>query len=192
MLSTLCVGTFGCLAAYEPMPQRLSPEGQTQVDEGWSRVVAAREKVDRQLLLDTIILEQLWHSGVDRLDLTVEKDVGDATVRMVTHFRREKPEADRFTVTYLDRAGSILREESFTREEIHRTAEELMIDPMTAPPIIDGDPTPEQLAQAKAAQARQRERIARVQSVFSMDALQDGNAPEINRTELPTDEAKSH
>lgn len=106
-------GTFGV----KPIPVRLGEAGQQRYEYGWEHLVALGPEVDRTALLDTLLMGQVWHMGVDRLHLRSEKQVGDVRVVMETQFDRALPEEDMFAVTFYDAQGRIERREIFTPAE---------------------------------------------------------------------------
>jgi hypothetical protein len=100
------------------MVTRLPEEQQKEVDSAWDNMLRPPDRLDRVLLLDTILSSQLWQLGIDRLDLTSEKRYADGWIRMEVRFDREHPELDEFALTLLDKTGRQLRRERYTREEV--------------------------------------------------------------------------
>src|SRR5262249_2083604 len=94
-----------------PMVQRLDPEAQQQVDGIWSNLLTPPNRLDRTLLLDALMANQLHESGVDELRMVSKKRVGDGLAVMEVDFERERPEADGFTFTYVSSPGLEIRRE---------------------------------------------------------------------------------
>ncbi len=116
-----CLATLSCGCAAKiavPMPERLSLERQTAMDDGWTHLVAHHSTASREALMDAILLHQAWQRGVDSLRLTTEKQVGDVRVRMQSRFDRDAPDADEFRVDFIAADGWVLRSESISGHEM--------------------------------------------------------------------------
>ena len=101
-----------------PMVERLSDDEQKQIDEGWGNMFTPAERLDRELLLDTLITYQLHHRGVDSLRLVSEKRIGENLVVMEIRFDLDDPEHDEFEISYVDSEGYELRRERFSHGEV--------------------------------------------------------------------------
>lgn len=121
-MRTIAIGAVlvlaGCGPMTKPMVTRLPDESQKQVDSSWDNMLRPPNRLDRILLLDTILGYQLWQLGIDRLDLTSEKRYADGWIRMEVRFDREHPELDEFALTVLDKTGKQLRRERYSQEEV--------------------------------------------------------------------------
>lgn len=152
----------GCTGlAVKPMPERLAAQQQQAYDYGWQHLTTEQSEVDRTALLDTILVGQLWHQGVDRLQLRSEKQVGDVLVVMETDFDRADPDGDVFVVTFYDAQQRMLRQEAFASEEMDAAVALYM----TPDVEIEGESEAER-QERKARLAERDERWARVQQVF--------------------------
>lgn len=108
-----------------PLPPRLEPEQQKSVNDSWEKAVNPPDHLDRQAILDTLILTQAYQLGVDRLSFHSEKDFSGGVVIMEIHFDRTKPKDDRFEVTIQDKAGKKLREIRYNRAEVELAFKDL-------------------------------------------------------------------
>ncbi len=118
LIPLLCLLLAGCRPMTAPMVERLDDDTQAVVDYGWNNMLSPPDRLDRTLLLDAVVLVQLYQLGVDRLTLFSEKDVMDGVVTMEIIFDRQKPEEDRFSIVYLAHDATELRAEDFSREEV--------------------------------------------------------------------------
>lgn len=159
--SMLLVSVAGCTLAVKPMPTRLAAEEQQACDDGWQRLVDAGGELEHTTLLDTVLLMQLWHHGVDRLQLRSEKQVGDALVVMETGFDRADPDGDVFVVTFYDAQQRMIRQEAFASNELDAAVALYM----TPEGEIEGESEAER-QERKARLAERDERWARVRQVF--------------------------
>ncbi len=116
-------GCHGPLAV--PMVSRLAPQEQEQVEQSWDNMLMPPDRLDRTLLLDTIIVLELHTRGVDRLRMTSEKFIDGAMVRMEVIFDRDTPESDAFVLSIFDDDGNELRYESYSPDEITCRVNEL-------------------------------------------------------------------
>jgi hypothetical protein len=123
-------GCHGPLAV--PMVSRLGPEEQEQVEQSWDNMLMPADRLDRTLLLDTIIVLELHTRGVDRLRMTSEKFIDGAMVRMEVIFDRDNPDGDAFVLSVLDDDGNELRYESYSSDEITYRISELFGPKMTS------------------------------------------------------------
>jgi hypothetical protein len=117
--------TFGC----GPMPPRLDPEAQKDIDQSWDRAFTPADKFNRQELLDVMVGTQAYQLGVDTFAFRAEKTLAGGKVVMEVGFDRAKPEADRFEVTVLDPAGKVVRRERYGRPEVEETYSVLFANP---------------------------------------------------------------
>jgi hypothetical protein len=140
----------------KPMPDRLGDDEQQAQDYGWQQLVARGATVDRQTLLDVVLLHQLYHVGVDHLYLVSERQVGKVRVVMESQFERQHPEADTFVVRFLDDHEQMLRQDVFTSDELDAAVALYM----TAEGESEGETAPERAAR----QARVREKQARLKA----------------------------
>ncbi|HUU85985.1 MAG TPA: hypothetical protein VM243_21015 [Phycisphaerae bacterium] len=158
-LPLACLLVIGCGPMSKPMVSRLEEKDQALVDQAWSNMLTPVERLDRILLLDTILAHESHQIGIDRLHFVSGKDLPGGTVRMEVFFDRQSPEGDLFAVTYVDRSGRVLRSEKYTREEVDGRFEFLIQRPPNVEEIEGIDPAEcEQLkAQAAEHEARMRE-----------------------------------
>lgn len=172
----------------KPMPERLSEEAQARCDYGWEYFVANQPVVEHATLLDTMLMRQVWHRGVDRLYLRSEKQAGDVLVVMETRFERIRPDGDDFSVTLFDTSGRTLRAERFTRQEI-----EAAIELVGTPSVEDvlPDETPEEYEARMARLAELQARMQRVHEVFPLPPdPNDDDSNEAEPNEAQTNEAE--
>jgi hypothetical protein len=153
-----------------PMPPRLQADEQKQVDASWDQALTPVDKLNRQALLDTLILSQAYQAGVDRLTFRSEKFCAAGTVIMEIHFDRAKPDLDRFDFRIVARDGRIVRELTYNRQEVETTYKELhdpKFDPNRQPP-----------QPLNADEARKREEIKkRVEAVVQLFPKGNGEEP---------------
>ena len=152
----LSLALAGCGPMKTPLPQRLEPEVQKDVDTSWNKAFSPVGRFDHQELLDIMVGFQAYQLGVDTLTFRSEKTIASGKVVMEVHYERTKPDADRFDVTLLDLAGKLVQTERFTRTEIEETAQLLR-----AP--HDGNEPPEAVARWK-----------RISEIFPKPAEGDG------------------
>jgi hypothetical protein len=132
---------------------RLEDVRQVEVTGSWENMLSPVDRLDRILLLDTVLAGQLHQMGVDRLLFVSRKYVRDGAVTMEVFFERDKPEFDLFTITYVDGTGRELRHEQYTREEVDGRWEFLFHDFSKG----DCEDTPEAQREKMAALKAQRE-----------------------------------
>lgn len=126
----------GCGPLTFPAVQRLDPEEQARVDSSWNNMLAPAGRLDRQVLLDTLILFQLHQAGVDCLVLRSEKTFDGGTAVMEVHHDRANPTLDRFEVRIYDTDWRMVRHEQYPSDEVFQVIRELS-DAHTRP--CDGD-----------------------------------------------------
>lgn len=107
------------------MVPRLAKEEQERVDSSWNNMFSPPGRLNRVLLLETILAHGFHQVGVDRLQLVSEKRLADGMVVMEVYFDRERPAFDTFTVTLYDAKGVERRRERYTREEVEHRCEAL-------------------------------------------------------------------
>ena len=115
-LLLVLTGCHGPLAY--PMIERLSEEEQAKVDEAWANLLGPVDRHERELLLDALVMHAFHVRGVDTVELTSTKHVGDHYVIMCVLFDRACPDSDRFTFSVLDAQGALVRHEVYTREDV--------------------------------------------------------------------------
>ena len=114
----LAAGACGPLSA--PLPRRLPPERQQDVDEAWDRALTPVTKYDRATWLDVLIVRQPYEFGVDKFQFKSEKRFAGGVVEMEARFDRAKPDEDLFQVTVKDAEG-VSCDRSATRARRLRT-----------------------------------------------------------------------
>ena len=119
--AALLLAPVGCGPVVSPMPPRLDADGQKQIDDAWDQALTPVNKYDGQALLDLLVTTQAYQFGVDSLSFRSEKTFSGGKVLMEIAFDRSKPGADRFAVTILDKAGKILRTETYGRDQVEWT-----------------------------------------------------------------------
>jgi hypothetical protein len=145
-----------------PMPPRLEPDEQKKIDQAWNNALTPTDHLDRQAMLDTLVVTQAFQAGVDKLEFRSEKNFADGVVIMEVHFDREKPDGDAFVVTVRNPAGKELRRLEYTRTEVETTFRELndprfTQDAPNAPPL-----QPDQVKKREEV----RKRLAEVEKLF--------------------------
>lgn len=121
LLALLAVGSVGCGPLSQPMVQRLDEPTQRQFDDMWDNILYQPQRVDRQTLLDVMVVYQFFQVGIDRLVMTSEKDVLGGRVVMTVRFDRAQPLHDEFVLAYVDRHGQERRRERYTRDEVQES-----------------------------------------------------------------------
>lgn len=155
-----CAILVGCGPLTRPMVERLDLEQQAQVGSAWQNMLSPPDRLNRELLLDVLIVFQAHQRGVDRLLLTSEKDVPGGKVVMTISFDRSQPEGDRFTVVYCDPYGYEWRRELYKSEEVQARWEALF-GPLPCEEVV-GEDGQIRLESSKAAEA---ERAARFEDI---------------------------
>jgi hypothetical protein len=113
----------GCGPLNAPMVQRLSEEEQQQIEDSWRNMLTPPDRLDRTLLLDTVITYQLHQLGVDFLRMTSEKQVEGGLVVMEVRYDRSDPAFDEFEIALVDSEGYEIRRERYTHEEVRERFE---------------------------------------------------------------------
>jgi hypothetical protein len=108
-----------------PLPPRLEADEQKKIDDAWDNALAPVDHLDRQAVLDTLIVSQAFQAGVDRLEFRSEKKFSGGLVVMEIHFDRTKPHDDRFELTIRDTADKEVRHVVYNRSEVETTYQEL-------------------------------------------------------------------
>ena len=108
-----------------PMPPRLQADEQKQVDESWDKAMTPVDKLDRQALLDALVLSQAYQAGVDRLTFRSEKKCAAGTAVMEIHFDRARPDEDRFDFRMVAADGRVLRQLTYNRAEVEAAYKDL-------------------------------------------------------------------
>jgi hypothetical protein len=156
----LILGVFGCQGPLTlPVVERLEPEGQNTVDQSWLNMLSPPERLERSLLLDVLVTNYFYERGVDRLNLTSEKDVWGGRVVMTVYYDRAHPTFDNFTVAYIDAQGHERRRERYTFEEVKDRAAGLFAptsEPSTRPAV-----TAAEIEQQRKADEEMAARLAR-------------------------------
>lgn len=142
--ATVVIAASGCgPMGSGPMPPRLDDAGQKQVDASWDNALTPVDKLDRQAVLDALVLSQAYQAGVDKLAFRSEKKCAAGTVVMEIHFDRAKPEEDRLSLRVIAADGKVLRELTYNRTEVEETYRDLnnpKFDPNRPPAqLLDGD-----------------------------------------------------
>lgn len=158
-LVLLAAGCRGPLPT--PMVERLSEAQQLEVDAAWNNLFTPIDRVDREVLLDAIVLHQLHQSGVDSLRLVAEKALDGGRVIMEIRFDRARPEDDVFLLTCLDFMGFAVRHERWSGDEVRQRVADL-----EPPPIILAEGQTEPTAEQQRALDDHRARLqARMEAV---------------------------
>src|SRR5438874_9852101 len=111
----------GCSPLGFPMPMRLDPQGQQQVDSAWNAMLTPLNRLDRQTVLDCVVIMQLYQFGVDRFTARSEKQTSAGKVEMTIAFDRQKPEADQFAIRVVGPWGGTHRYEKWSAKELFET-----------------------------------------------------------------------
>ncbi len=156
----LILGVVGCQGPLAlPVVERLEPEGQNTVDQSWLNMLSPPERLNRSRLLDVLVTNYFHQRGVDRLNLTSEKDVWGGRVLMTLYYDRAHPAFDNFTIAYIDAQGHERRRERYTFQEVTDRARSLlgpMPEPSTRPAV-----TPAEIEQQRKAEEEMAARLAR-------------------------------
>ena len=116
---------FGCGPMRAPLPERLEPETQKQIDDAWNGVLTPPNRVGRQELLDVLVGTFAYQHGVDTLTFRTSKRYTEGTVVMEVQYDRTRPTDDRFDVTVFGLDGKVERQERYTRQEVDKTFDSL-------------------------------------------------------------------
>ncbi len=125
--SLLCL--VGCGPMNLPMVPRLDKEGQSTIDESWEKALKPIDRLDHQVLLDTLVGTSAYQLGVDKLYFRSEKRFSGGLVIMEVHYDRATPAEDRFEVKVEDLQGEVLRRERYSRDDVEKTYNELFTKP---------------------------------------------------------------
>ncbi len=123
----LGLGLPGCGPMQMPMVQRLDKESQRNADQAWDQALSPLTRFDHQALLDALMISQAYQLGVDKLTFRSEKRFSGGTVIMEIAYDRAAPAKDEFKVTAVDPQGRLLRQESYSRNEVEGTYKELFV-----------------------------------------------------------------
>jgi hypothetical protein len=166
-ISVLVIGVISLVGCgpmgTSPMPPRLEADQQKNIDDSWEKAVNPHDQLDRQAILDSLILTQAYQVGVDRLHFRSEKAYSRGIVIMEIHYDRAKPNEDRFEITIQDNDGKPLRELTYNRSEIELASKEL-IDPRFAAPRGPNDPPLGPEDEKKRAEIQKRKAV--VEAIF--------------------------
>jgi hypothetical protein len=141
------------------MVHRLSEEEQRHVEDAWYNMLTPPDRLDRTLLLDTVIRYQLHHLGVDYLRMTSEKAVGDGLVVMEVRYDRTDPAFDEFEIAYVDSDGYEIRRERYSHDEVRERFEYLHGPIVRSCSEDDEGPTEEEIERLGAEHAARIEHI---------------------------------
>ncbi len=113
----------GCGPMTIPAIRPLDPEQQAVVDGMWNNMLTPDDRLDRDLLLDVILINQLHQLGADRVRYVAIKETAAGTVTMVVDFDRARraagrPDSGTFTVTLSNPAGAVIRRDVYTGNEV--------------------------------------------------------------------------
>jgi hypothetical protein len=111
----------GCSPLIFPMPMRLGAQEQQRVDSAWNAMLTPVNRLDRQTLLDCVVMMQLYQSGVDRFTARSEKQTSAGKVEMTIEFDRQKPKADQFAIRVVGPWGGTHRYEKWSAKEMFET-----------------------------------------------------------------------
>ena len=118
LLISLLLLVSGCAPLGFPMVRRLEPDQQKQVDSAWNAMFTPVKRLDRQTLLDCVVMMQLYQFGVDRFSAKSTKQTAAGKVEMTIEFDRSKPQSDQFTFKVLGPWGQTLRREKWSAKEL--------------------------------------------------------------------------
>lgn len=165
----LSCASVGCGPLTVPGVHRLSPDDQAVFEDMWANMLAPPDRLDRELLLDTVCAYQMFQVGVDRLTMRSEKDVPGGKAVMVVRYDRRDPSADTFAVDLYDRGGTVVRSERYSQAEVFARAPvvsgsvSVRIGPAgTQPETQPADAQPAETPEERAARAADERRAARI------------------------------
>lgn len=163
ILALLLSQIVGCgILGAVPMVVRLDEKEQADVDSSWVNMFSPPQRLDRELLLDTLLSNQMHERGIDELRMVSRKRVGDALVVMEVEFNRLDPDFDAYTVTYINGPGMELRRERYTFDEVRKHMQFLAGQPEV---LSSAELTEEQRQQIMSeSQARREARAEAVRS----------------------------
>src|SRR5437588_2750266 len=108
----------GCGPTTVPAFVRLGPEQQARLDASWKNMLTPTDRLDRELLLDVMLVYQLHQLGIDRATYEADKAFGDGAIHMRVTFDRAKPLDDRFVVEVRNKQKQLIRTETYSGEEV--------------------------------------------------------------------------
>jgi hypothetical protein len=155
-LALVIVPVVGCgPMGSGPMPPRLEADEQKKIDDAWNTAFNPPDKLDRQGVLDALVLSQAYQVGVDRLSFRSEKKCAAGTVVMEIQFDRAKPADDRFELRVVGPNGDVIRRLTYSRTDVEATYQELT-EPKYAADKIDPPPalTPAEVKKREEVQKR--------------------------------------
>ncbi len=165
---------YGCGPMQMPMAVRLNEGAQKKIDQTWNKAFAPIDRFDHQGLLDFFFLTGAYQAGVDKLSFRSEKKVTLGMVVMEIEYDRLKPDEDRFEAKLYDRAGKLLRQERYNRQEVESSGRELLVHTDELDEKINGGKgTP---AEVKALAALK----ARIDAVAAVCSKEDRHAIQAN------------
>lgn len=150
-LVLVIIGACGPMT--KPMVDRLEDKHQAAVDEAWENMLSPVDRLDRMLLLDTVIASGMFQLGVDRLHLVSEKALSAGVVCMEILYDRDDLDSAVFSIAYADPTGRVLRREEYGRDEVNDRFELLS---GLAEARCDPDETVEARRERRAALAAER------------------------------------
>jgi hypothetical protein len=154
------LAVLGCNGPLDlPMVERLEPESQQTVDKSWLNMLSPPERLDRSRLLDVLVTSDFHQRGVDRLNLTAEKDVWGGRVIMAVYFDRAHPAFDNYSLAFIDAQGQERRRERCTFAEVKERATSLM-GPVASPSTQPAT-TPIEVEEQRKAEREMADRLAR-------------------------------
>jgi hypothetical protein len=164
-LMILATMASGCGPMLMPMTYPLSEQEQKTVDGMWKNMLSPVTRLDRQTLLDAILVNMVFQLGVDRLHMVAEKQVARGKVVMVIDCDRAKPAGDQFALTVVDEQGRTLRQERYTRDEVEASAKALTpYQSLSAPAEREGAVTRPEAIEAQRKRAEYRRRMKAVEA----------------------------
>ena len=146
-----------------PAVQRLDAQQQPEVDGMWNNMLATPDRLERDVLLDTVMMFALIHSGVDSLTMRSAKAHAGGTVVMTVTFDRARPTADAFTVELFDRRGLRVRTERYAATEVLDRVRDVMPGQSVAFGTADGSESPEERLRLERMEARLARVVAATQ-----------------------------
>src|SRR3954452_18121231 len=104
----------GCRPLVFPMLVGLDQDEQKQIDSAWNNMLTPVKRLDRQTLLDCMVMMQLYETGVDHFSAKSTKQTTAGKVEMTIDFDREKPESGEFTIRVIGPWGQTVRHEKWS------------------------------------------------------------------------------
>lgn len=144
----------GCGPMFFPGVLRLPPEEQAKVDCTWDHLADPERLVERQALLDAIVLSQLHQLGIDRLDLRCEKTTAHGLVVIEVHYDRLAPAVDCMVIRFFDNDGHCRRVECYPNQEVMDAA--ILHSGVSVVVRLDGQVDPVEAQRAEIRQRRAR------------------------------------